>query len=227
MKEITNSKKISKAYKEEEIKVRELIDKANEFQRAYKFKEFIDIIIRCKNAEMGYIRYCNKNNIKFDSNDVLPIYEAYHIYVYKMFEKACYELSRYLEERNMIFLGKQFTLKEKVKSILSGDNSRSYYLPIQYHVSNYEKIADEIAEIDVQRDIKDIMITYIDFLYDFCNDSDKTNYMFQRMMTFSKPDFVEALKKLKLYEGTQVIDDEVIRLTSAKEEERTHSRKKS
>ena len=229
MKEKTNSDKIFEIYKKEEEKIKELRDKANPFQNAYKFKEFKDVTIRCENAEINYIRYCIKNNIQYDNQDVLPIYEAYHVYVYKMFEKAFYELSRYLEERNMIFLGKQLTIKEKIKSMLSIDNTRKLYLPIQNHVTNYEKISDDITNIDVKRDIKDIMITYIDFLYDslknFCDDTNKTNNMFQSMMTQMRPYFINALKKLELYEGILVIDEEVVKLTSQKEE-KAHSRNK-
>ena len=230
MKERTNSEKIYEMYREEEAKVKKLRDNANPFQRAFNFKEFKDVIVRCENSEINYIRYCNNNNVQFDSENVLPIYEAYHVYVYTKFESAYYELARYIEERNMIFLGRQLTIKEKIKSMISIDSTKRLYLPIQNHASNYDKILDEITDIDVKRDIKDIMITYIDFLYDsfktLWDDTEKVNYMFENLMNQVRPMFITALKELKLYEGILVIDDEVIKLTSKKEEEKTRSKKK-
>lgn len=229
MKEKTNAEKIYEMYKEEEVKVKALRDKINPFQRVFGFKEFKDVIVRCENSEINFVRYCNSNNIEFDNPDILPIYEAYHAYVYKKFEKAYYELARYLEERNMIFLGRQLTIKEKIKSMISIDNTKRLYLPIQNHASNYDQILDDITDIDVKRDIKDIMITYIDFLYDsfkiICDDTEKINYMFESLMNQVRPLFIAALKELKLYEGILVIDDEVIKLTTKKEEEKTRSKK--
>ena len=229
MKEKTNAEKIYETYREEEENVKTLRDKVNSFQRIFGFGEFKDVIVRCENSEVSYIRYCNQNNVQFDNEDVLPIFDAYHVYVYKMFEKAYYELTRYIEERNMIFLGRQLTIKEKIKSMISIDNTKKLYLPIQNHVANYEKILDEITDIDVKRDIKDIMITYIDYLYEsfktISKDATNIDYMFQNLMNRVRPILIEALKELKLYEGILVIDDEVIKLTTKKEEEKTRSKK--
>ena len=228
MKEKTNSDKIYGMYKEEETKNKELIDKVNSFQRFYEFKEFRDVVTRCYNSEINYIRFCNNNNIKFDDPDVLPIYEAYHVYVYRMYEKASYELSRYLEERNMIFLGKELTLKEKIKRILSISNTREFYLPIQNHVDNYERIADEIIEIDVKRDIKDIIATYINNIFDsfknFTGNEEQADYMFKTFMNQARPALTEALVKLKLYDGIKTIDEEVIKLTTKNKEDKSRSR---
>lgn len=129
----------------------------------------------------------------------------------------------------MLFLGRQLTIKEKIRSMISIDNTKKLYLPIQNHVANYEKILDEITDIDVKRDIKDIMITYIDYLYEsfktISKDATNIDYMFQNLMNRVRPILVEALKELKLYEGILVIDDEVIKLTTKKEEEKTRSKK--
>ena len=155
-----------------------IIPSFNKFQKTMHGKELFDITIRCNNALINSIKYFNKNNIEywgnpFDNPDRV-IMLACESYIYNLFYQAQDELNTYLKERNDISDNLSKTFKYKFLDRFGYDNyyklfrSRidfpKYYKDIQYHMTNFHNLGEEISSFDVEKDIEKAAKYYLPVL---------------------------------------------------------------
>ena len=139
----------------------EKIEKINEFQKLYNFKQFNNISIRCCNSNVNAYKKLKEKGLNPNEYEFKIIMNAYTSYIDSNLCEAIDSFNRYTEELLMIFIGKKHTLKQIIKELNPSYNQREIYEKSQYNVEKYLTTSDKIIETNVIKDMDTIIDLYI------------------------------------------------------------------
>ena len=169
---------VSKYYEPYSIDCRKAINNLNMTANLHGYEDIPDITVRCKNANTRAVRFFKKFNMNYYDgsffNKDRTIMLAVEHYLFDKMITAELLLNEYIKELNStadnVAKSREYKLSEiyrKKISRITGKypNYSKYFTHLSHYMEDYLRIADEVAEFEIEDKIEDVIIYYLPFLY--------------------------------------------------------------